>query len=246
MTVALLGSLRPCHLRTLSSPRRVLDPPQEFSPTAESKAPTKTPSEKPSAHLPPAGIDKRPPPSSSLPWSTSNTATSKPITLPASRLNCVVIVLTLLAIGFLLQVKATRGTFLRMFRPRNISQERWPDDPRGQSTCNASPGATTSRRARQCLGSLPGIGDLPLPVLPLAKSVPASTVEMGFIPNATRGAEAVPTACRSRTNERSLPWRCRIPRVGPVLRPAVGSAAASPVSEHHLPGSASRRTGYAA
>lgn len=73
-----------------------------------------------------------------------------------------------------------------------------------------------------------------------------STVEMGFVPNATRGAEFVPTACRSRTNERSWPWRCRTPRVGPGSTPCSGSAAAPPVSEHHLPGSASRRTGYAA
>ena len=77
----------------------------------------------------------------------------------------------------------------------------------------------TSRRARQCLGSLPGIGHLPLPVLPLAKSGTGSTVEMGFIPSATRGAEVVPTACRSKTNERFWPWRCRTPRVGPGSTP---------------------------
>ena len=46
-----------------------------------------------------------------------------------------------------------------------------------------------------------------------------STVEMGFIPNATRGAEVVPTAFRSRTNERFRPWRCRTPRVGPGSTP---------------------------
>ena len=46
-------------------------------------------------------------------------------------------------------MKATRVPCQREFRPRNISHERWLDAPRGQSICNASPGATSNRRAGQ-------------------------------------------------------------------------------------------------
>ena len=72
-------------------------------------------------------------------------------------MNRVAILLTVIGVGCpYQQVKATKGTtFQRKFRPSNISYERCPDAPLGQSTRNAPTGTASDRRAGQCLGSLP-------------------------------------------------------------------------------------------
>ena len=50
----------------------------------------------------------------------------------------------------------------------------------------------------------------------------------GLHPKRYAGAEVVPTACRSKTNERFWPWRCRTPRVGPGSTPCSWLSSSAP------------------
>ena len=106
-------------------------------------------------------------------------------------------------------MKATRGTFLGELLPNNISQGRRPDDPRGQSTCDTSPGATASWRAgmsRQLAGSW----GFPAPCSTAGRIDMSATVGMGFTLDVERRGGDVPTACRSRTSRRFWRWHCLI------------------------------------